>query len=55
VIEAIKFAAVNMFAYSPRPETVAGKMKNQLPDEIKQARLQKMIDVVRVMLKHNET
>jgi len=50
MIDAIKFAAVNMFAYSARPETAAGKMPDQLPEDIKQARLQKLIELVRSSL-----
>jgi len=32
------FAAVGVFPYSLEPDTPAGRMKNQLPDKIKQAR-----------------
>jgi tRNA-2-methylthio-N6-dimethylallyladenosine synthase len=51
--EELKFAAVNMFAYSARPETAAGKMEGQLPEEVKYARLQRLIEVVRAAVKNN--
>jgi tRNA-2-methylthio-N6-dimethylallyladenosine synthase len=47
VVRELKFSMVNMFAYSPRPETAAAKMPDQVPEEIKQARLQKLIAAVR--------
>jgi tRNA-2-methylthio-N6-dimethylallyladenosine synthase len=47
VIEQIKFNDVHMFAYSARPAVAAAKLPDQLPEEIKQARLQKLIQVVR--------
>ncbi|MDD5593609.1 MAG: tRNA (N6-isopentenyl adenosine(37)-C2)-methylthiotransferase MiaB [Candidatus Margulisbacteria bacterium] len=50
LVKTIAFKAVNMFAYSPRPQTAAAKMPDQLPDEVKQARLQKLIGAVRKML-----
>lgn len=46
-LELIKFNDVHMFAYSARPTVAAAKLPDQLPEEIKQARLQKLIQVVR--------
>ncbi len=53
LVEEIGFDAVNMFAFSARPETVAGKMQGQLPEEVKYARLQRLIEVVRATVKKN--
>jgi tRNA-2-methylthio-N6-dimethylallyladenosine synthase len=47
LIEELKFDAVNMFAFSARPETAAAKMPDQLSEEIKYERLQKLIALVR--------
>ncbi|MBI5399158.1 tRNA (N6-isopentenyl adenosine(37)-C2)-methylthiotransferase MiaB [Candidatus Saganbacteria bacterium] len=49
-IEEIKFNDVHMFAYSPRPNTAAATLPDQLSDEIKQERLQRLIKMVRNML-----
>ena len=46
-IEKIKFNDVHMFAYSARPAVAAAKLLDQLPETVKQARLQKLIQVVR--------
>jgi tRNA-2-methylthio-N6-dimethylallyladenosine synthase len=50
LIKKIKFDGVNMFAYSRRAQTAAGKMPEQLPDEVKQARLRKLIETNRQIL-----
>jgi tRNA-2-methylthio-N6-dimethylallyladenosine synthase len=50
VIRDINFTQVNMFAYSGRPGTAAAKLPGQVPEEIKQARLQKLIEVNRNIL-----
>jgi len=50
MIEEMQFAAVNMFAYSSRTETAAAKLLDQIPEEIKQARLQRMIGAVRDLI-----
>jgi tRNA-2-methylthio-N6-dimethylallyladenosine synthase len=47
LIEELRFNAVNMFAFSARPETTAGKMDGHLPDEVKHDRLQRLIALVR--------
>ena len=44
------FTQVNMFAYSARPQTAAAQLPEQLSEEVKQARLQKLIGTVRQML-----
>ena len=46
VIRDIRFDAVNMFAYSARPMTAAAKLPGQLPEEIKQQRLKRLITLV---------
>jgi tRNA-2-methylthio-N6-dimethylallyladenosine synthase len=50
LLEEVRFNAVNMFAYSPRPMTTAAKMPGQVPEEVKQARLQKLIEKNRALL-----
>jgi len=45
--EKIGFTMTNMFAYSPRPRTAAAKMADQIPEEVKQARLKRLIEVNR--------
>jgi tRNA-2-methylthio-N6-dimethylallyladenosine synthase len=50
LVKELGFTQVNMFAYSGRPTTAATKMPDQVPEEVKQARLQKLIGVVREML-----
>ncbi|MFH1386621.1 MAG: tRNA (N6-isopentenyl adenosine(37)-C2)-methylthiotransferase MiaB [bacterium] len=47
LLREIKFSMVNMFAYSARPATAAAKLPDQLPEAVKQARLQKLISVNR--------
>jgi tRNA-2-methylthio-N6-dimethylallyladenosine synthase len=49
-LELCRFNDVHMFAYSERPMVAAAKLPGQLPEEIKQARLQKLIGMVREML-----
>jgi len=46
-IREIRFNAVNMAAYSLRPQTTAARLPDQLPEEIKQDRLQRLIETVR--------
>lgn len=45
VVERIRFDGAFMFAYSPRPGTPAAQMENQIPREVKQERLQRLIDL----------
>jgi tRNA-2-methylthio-N6-dimethylallyladenosine synthase len=54
LLEQVRFNAVNMFAYSPRPMTAAAKMLDQVPDEIKEERLQRLIGLNRETLNHNQ-
>lgn len=42
LMEEVKFEQVNTAAYSPRPNTPAAEWTNQLPDEVKQDRLQRI-------------
>ncbi len=53
LIRELGFAAVNMFAYSLRPMTAAAKLPDQLPEAVKQARLQKLIATNRSALCYN--
>jgi len=50
LLEKIRFTQVNMFAYSARPQTAAAKMPDQLSEEVKQERLQKLIETNRLLL-----
>lgn len=43
VVERVRFDGAFMFAYSPRPGTPAAEMENQVPREVKQARLERLI------------
>ena len=43
VVERIRFDGAFMFAYSPRPDTPAAQMENQVPRAVKQERLQRLI------------
>ena len=42
-MEEVVFDSVNTAAYSPRPNTPAALMENQIPHEVKQERLQRII------------
>ena len=42
VMEAVKFDNLNTFAYSPRPNTEAALWDDQIPDEVKSERLQRV-------------
>jgi tRNA-2-methylthio-N6-dimethylallyladenosine synthase len=42
LMEEVKFDSVNTAAYSPRPNTPAAEWENQVPDEVKQDRLQRI-------------
>jgi tRNA-2-methylthio-N6-dimethylallyladenosine synthase len=41
-MEEVVFDSVNTAAYSPRPNTPAGSWDNQIPDDVKQDRLQRI-------------
>jgi len=45
-VREFKFNAVNMAAYSLRPQTAAAKMPGHLPEDVKQARLKKLKEIV---------
>lgn len=47
IIKQVGYSEVRMAAYSPRPNTAAASLPNQLPEEVKQARLQRTIKLVR--------
>lgn len=47
----IGFTMTNMFAYSPRPQTAAAQMPDQLPEAVKQERLRRLIEANRRQLK----
>ena len=42
LMEAVKFDNLNTFAYSPRPNTEAALWENQVPEDVKSERLQKL-------------
>ncbi len=44
-VKKIEFAKVHVFPYSPRPGTTAANMKNQVQDNIKKARVKKLIKI----------
>jgi len=50
-VEEIRFSEVHMFAYSDRPATAAERMEGKLPEEVKQKRLQRLIEVVREVVR----
>jgi len=55
IIEQIGFDACNTLAYSTRPGTAASKLADDVPREVKQARLQEVMGVVgKVAQKQNE-
>ena len=43
LMEEVVFDSVYTFSYSPRPNTPAALMENQIPDDVKQDRLQRII------------
>ncbi len=47
--KAVGFMQMHIFKYSKRPGTVAEKMENQVPDDVKEARSQKMIKLEQEM------
>ncbi|MFA6432040.1 MAG: tRNA (N6-isopentenyl adenosine(37)-C2)-methylthiotransferase MiaB [Candidatus Margulisiibacteriota bacterium] len=49
-VDKIKFREIHMFAYSNRAGTAAAKMGDQVPDDSKQARLKKLIEINRKIL-----
>ena len=49
LMEEVKFDTVNTAAYSPRPNTPAASWENQVPDDVKQDRLQR----INVMVKEH--
>ncbi|MFA6418863.1 MAG: MiaB/RimO family radical SAM methylthiotransferase, partial [Candidatus Margulisiibacteriota bacterium] len=54
-VEEFRFSAVNMFAYSPRPETDAAKFPGQLSEEVRQKRLKRLITLVRSTVKPRQS
>ena len=48
LMEEVKFDTVNTAAYSPRPNTPAATWENQIPDDVKQDRLHRINDLVKV-------
>jgi tRNA-2-methylthio-N6-dimethylallyladenosine synthase len=47
LMEEVKFDSINTAAYSPRPNTPAATWDNQIPDDVKQDRLQRINMLVR--------
>lgn len=50
-VREIRFNAVNMAAYSIRPQTAAARLPGHLTPEIKDARLQRLIETVREVVR----
>ncbi len=49
LIQEVKYAFIFGFKYSPRPLTPAAKFKNQVPEHVKDARLQALLNVQKVI------
>lgn len=45
LLEAVEFDSIFLFKYSPRPDTPAAEMPNQVPEEVKQNRFQRTLDL----------
>jgi len=55
VVEAVEFDSAFTFVYSPRRGTEAASMDDQVPDDIKRTRMERLVDVVqRVAARRNE-
>ena len=55
VVEAVEFDSAFTFVYSPRRGTEAASMDDQVPDDIKRARMERLVDVVqKVAARRNE-
>jgi tRNA-2-methylthio-N6-dimethylallyladenosine synthase len=55
VVEKVRFDGAFTFVYSPRAGTEAAAMPNQIPEDVKTARIERLIDVVqRVARRRNE-
>jgi len=55
VVEAVEFDSAFTFIYSPRRGTEAASMDDQVPDDIKRARMERLVDVVqKVAARRNE-
>ena len=56
VVEEVGFDGAFTFVYSPRAGTEAAAMPDQVPDEIKRERIERLVDVVQaVAAARNET
>ena len=55
VVEAVEFDSAFTFVYSPRGGTEAASMDDQVPDDVKRARMERLVDVVqKVAARRNE-
>ena len=55
VVEAVEFDSAFTFVYSPRGGTEAASMADQVPDDVKRARMERLVDVVqKVAARRNE-
>ncbi len=55
VVEAVGFDSAFTFVYSPRGGTEAASMDDQVPDDVKRARMERLVDVVqKVAARRNE-
>jgi tRNA-2-methylthio-N6-dimethylallyladenosine synthase len=48
LMELVKFDNLNTFAYSPRPNTEAAKWKDQIPEDVKSERLQRVQELATI-------
>jgi tRNA-2-methylthio-N6-dimethylallyladenosine synthase len=55
VVEAVEFDSAFTFVYSPRRGTEAASMDDQVPDDVKRARMERLVDAVqKVAARRNE-
>jgi tRNA-2-methylthio-N6-dimethylallyladenosine synthase len=55
LLETVDFDSIFLFKYSPRPDTPASDMPDQIPEEVKQNRFQKTLDLqARISQRRNE-
>ncbi len=53
LMKEVRFASAYMFKYSPRSDTPAERMLDQIPEEIRLKRLHEVIDLQREIIKNN--
>lgn len=56
VVESVKYDSIYTFMYSPRKGTPAAEMQDQIPEEIKKARFERLVDMQnRISREYNES